>query len=247
MNKTNTELVSYARAQLTRPYWYGTYGQTATKELYESKKKQYPDYYTANDFEGQFGQRVHDCGGLIEGYLMSETADSKPKYVSKYDYSANSLRKACKEKGDIETIPEIPGVLVFFTGHVGVYAGNGKVIEARGHKYGVVETKLKSRPWLWWGKHPDIEYVIAAEGEKEIKTVTIELAQLQKGAKGEEVKTLQRLLNALGFKGKTNKSLTVDGDMGSQTDFALREYQAKSGLTVDGIVGQKTWNKLLKG
>lgn len=43
-------------------------------------------------------------------------------------------------------------------GHVGIYAGKGEVIEARGHEYGVVVTKLSERPWKNWGKCPFIEY-----------------------------------------------------------------------------------------
>ena len=43
-------------------------------------------------------------------------------------------------------------------GHVGIYVGNGEVIEARGHLYGVVKTKLKDRPWTDWGKLRWLEY-----------------------------------------------------------------------------------------
>ena len=39
----------------------------------------------------------------------------------------------------------------------------------------------------------------------------------------------------------------IDGDFGSKTDAAVRLYQKHNKLTVDGIVGQDTWNKLLKG
>ena len=55
-------------------------------------------------------------------------------------------------------MPEIPGVLVFMPGHVGIYCGDGKVVEARGFHYGVVETKLNERPWENWGKCPWIKY-----------------------------------------------------------------------------------------
>ena len=36
------------------------------------------------------------------------------------------------QKGSIETMPDIPGLIVRFSGHAGVYAGAGRVIEARG-------------------------------------------------------------------------------------------------------------------
>jgi hypothetical protein len=158
MAKTNKGLVEYCKAQLGKPYWYGTFGNTATASLYQAKKKQYPAYYTANDFSTQYGKRVHDCVGLIKGYLWSETPTSVPKYNSSQDVSANGMRGKCKVGGDIGTMPETIGLLVFKEGHVGVYIGNGEVIEARGHAYGVVKTKLKDRGWKWWGECPFITY-----------------------------------------------------------------------------------------
>lgn len=157
--KTNKGLVEYAKAQLGLPYWYGTFGNIATADLYAYKRNQYPKYYKSwNDFPNQYGKRVHDCVGLIKGYLWSDTPTSKPVYNSKQDVSANGMLSVCKEKGKISAMPDIPGVLVFMNGHVGVYIGNGEVIEARGHEYGVVKTKLKSRPWVNWGKCPWITY-----------------------------------------------------------------------------------------
>lgn len=74
--------------------------------------------------------------------------------------------------------------------------------------------------------------------------VNVGLSVLKKGAKGEQVKAVQRMLYSMGYDLGTSK---VDGDFGSKTDAAVRAYQKKKGLTVDGIVGQKTWLKLLKG
>lgn len=161
--KTAKGLVEYVKVQLGLPYWYGTYGQTGTAALYASKKKQYPQYYNwvgtpYDNFPSQYEKRVHDCVGLIKGYLWSETPTSTPKYDGDQDKSANDMRSVCKEQGDIGTMPDVPGVLVFMNGHVGVYIGDGYVIEARGHEYGVVKTALKSRPWKWWGKCPYITY-----------------------------------------------------------------------------------------
>lgn len=159
MRKTNKGLVEYAKAQMGLPYWYGTFGQTATAELYKTKKNQYPQYYRSwNDFPTQYGKRVHDCVGLIKGYLWSDNSTSKPVYNTTQDVSANGMRSKCTEKGNINTMPDIPGVLVFMDGHVGVYIGGGEVIEARGHEYGVVKTKFSERPWKWWGKCPWLEY-----------------------------------------------------------------------------------------
>ena len=61
-----------------------------------------------------------------------------------------------------------------------------------------------------------------------------------------QVMTIQRLLNAMGYKGKDGKALAVDGDFGVNTDYAVRAYQKKKNVAVDGVVGPVTW-KLLTG
>lgn len=65
--------------------------------------------------------------------------------------------------------------------------------------------------------------------------------QIQYGASGDDVKELQRQLNANGFQ------LTVDGIWGDNTEAAVRKYQKQNGLAVDGIVGANTWASLLGG
>lgn len=75
-------------------------------------------------------------------------------------------------------------------------------------------------------------------------TVNIGLAVLKKGAKGEQVKTLQRLLMALGYDlGKYG----ADGDFGGNTDTAVCAFQNAKKLDADGVVGKDTWTALIKG
>ena len=81
--------------------------------------------------------------------------------------------------------------------------------------------------------------------DDEVKeTVEMTLEVLKKGSKGDNVKALQILLIGYGF---DCGSYGADGDFGSATDEAVRNYQKAKGLTVDGIVGKNTWNKLLGG
>lgn len=156
--KPNKYLVEYCFSQLGRPYWYGTFGQTSDEKLYLQKKSQYPARYTATDFSKQYGKRVHDCVGLIKGAMWSDTFSSVPKYDQKTDVSADQMIKLCATTGPIKTIPEIPGIIVWKQGHVGVYVGNKTVVEARGHSWGVVQTRLDERPWELWGYCPFFEY-----------------------------------------------------------------------------------------
>jgi len=61
---------------------------------------------------------------------------------------------------------------------------------------------------------------------------------IKKGSKGESVKWLQYELNTHGYK------LAVDGDFGTKTEAAVKDFQKKYKLTVDGIVGKNTIGKL---
>ena len=63
---------------------------------------------------------------------------------------------------------------------------------------------------------------------------------LRKGDRGDDVKLFQHRLNLLGWQ------LTEDGIWGVQTDSAVRGYQYRAGLTVDGIVGAKTRAALIR-
>ena len=62
--------------------------------------------------------------------------------------------------------------------------------------------------------------------------------QLSYGSKGSDVTELQKLLNQNGY------TLDVDGDFGTNTQAAVKDYQQKNGLDVDGIVGTNTWGAL---
>ena len=158
--KTGQGLKEYALAQLGRPYWWGCFGQMADGALYAQKKKQYPGYYTAADFPSQYGQKVHDCVGLIKGYLWCDGPDGTPRYNTAQDVAVGGLYSSCWKTGSISTLPDVPGVCVFMAnmGHVGVYIGGGEVVEAMGHAYGVVKTKLAGRGWAYWGMPGWISY-----------------------------------------------------------------------------------------
>lgn len=259
--KNNLQLVEYCKAQLGKPYIYGTFGQILTEKLLNEKAKQYPKYLSASRVKtakaNYLGQRVHDCYGLYKGFLWSDTADSAPKYKASEDLSADGAFNKATEKGTIDTLPNIVGLAVRYKGHVGVYIGNGEVIEARGFDYGVVKTKLSARKWTHWYKFSEIEYKAEAtpapapapaekKEEKGANTVTIELEVLRKGSKGAQVATLQRLLSALGYRGRNGLKLDIDKSFGANTEYAVRSYQSNKGLQVDGVVGAKTWASLLK-
>lgn len=71
------------------------------------------------------------------------------------------------------------------------------------------------------------------------------VGNVKSGTKGNDVKLLQRLLKSNGFRGADGKLLTIDGDCGTNTVYAIKSYQKKKGLSVDGIAGPATWKIIL--
>lgn len=81
------------------------------------------------------------------------------------------------------------------------------------------------------------------EAEQEaVKTTTVTLPVLKKGAKGSSVKAMQILL--MGY-GCNLGGYGADSSFGGATEKALKAYQAANGLEVDGSVGKETWSCLL--
>ena len=257
--KTGQGLKEYAIAQLGRPYWWGTFGQTANAALYAQKKAQYPAYYTAADFPNQYGQKVHDCVGLIKGYLWCDTPDGTPRYNAAQDVAVEGLYRKCSRKGSIGTIPETPGVCVFMAnmGHVGVYIGGGEVVEAMGHAYGVVKTRLAGRGWAYWGMPDWISYedsgavetpsAVSGGSSTQGGAFKLEFRILKEGCVGEDVRALQLMLKARGYScGSYGPNRDgADGEFGGKTKTALISYQSDTGLKADGEAGEKTMGALL--
>ena len=67
---------------------------------------------------------------------------------------------------------------------------------------------------------------------------------LRTGSTGSAVEQLQFWLNTLAQYESSIPSLTVDGVYGTGTANAVRAFQRKYGLTVDGVVGRNTWTEL---
>ena len=75
-------------------------------------------------------------------------------------------------------------------------------------------------------------------------------ATIKAGSSKSNIKRVQTALNALGFKGKNGKKLTVDGIWGTNTDYAVKNFQKSSKyggkITADGIIGKNTKAKFKK-
>lgn len=143
-----------------------------------------------------------DCVGLIKSYLWSGQENGgvgSPNYgIDCPDIPAGDMYEKAKEKGTVRNlqgviqIPEIEGLILYCKTypHVGIYIGNGKVIEstlsARGD--GVVKTDIKDFVWEYWFKCPYITY--SEKINKSIEQVAREVIQGLWGAGDERKRKL---------------------------------------------------------
>jgi len=150
---------------------WGGYGTLVTKSFISSKAKQYPSHYPKakvaylNTLVGK-DYYNYDCAGMIKSYWMSDYGTKPVKYMRKYDKDAYGITIGmASEQGNIENLPEIPGILLYMKGHCGVYIGNNEVIECTsnekisGKKYGgICKSKLSARKWTTWTKTRWLDY-----------------------------------------------------------------------------------------
>lgn len=133
------------------------------------------------------------------------------------------------------------GDVLHRNGHTAMSLGNGKIVHASINEKGTIEGGQtgdqtgkeilianyyynSSKPWT---------SVLRYTGDDTPVQTTLKL-----GSSGAAVTELQKKLNILGY------NLSVDGSFGNATDAAVRDFQRKNGLAVDGIVGSATMAKI---
>lgn len=162
---TNKEFIKIAKdiEAMSTAYAWGTFGQKKTDSFIDSKMKQYPKWYNATRVQHLKAQSndtyLFDCVGLIKAILWGFP---NIRYVTNGvpDINANTMIEKCSfTSTDFSNI--IEGSVVWMDGHIGIYIGNGQVIECTpSFDNKVCRTNLNQRKWLKWGRLPYIDYVI---------------------------------------------------------------------------------------
>ena len=188
----------------------------------------------AEYLECQTGNYGAGCGFSMKYYKAAGRFDKTPKVGDQIFFKYNL--------NDASYTADHTGIVVRVT---------DKLIETiEGNSGGEVKRKAYQRTdktIVGYG-HPRYNAEPEKTVTKEVKTVNIAMPVLHKGSSGNAVKTLQRLLRQLQYVNTDGKTLLiVDGSFGSNTEAAVKRYQQKHLNGVDGVVGVKTWNKLLLG
>lgn len=141
-----------------------------TQKTLNSKSKQYPDEVGSKaDFikTHWLGRRTADCIGLIKGYGWLNTQTGTIEYGTNGmpDIGADTMYENATEKGTIDTLPEIPGLALWHSGHIGIYIGDGKVIHAANTQAGVIISDVSGSGFTHWLKIPYITYTENTESQ----------------------------------------------------------------------------------
>ncbi len=165
-------------------YVLGGYGQDITMSWLRQQQKRFIGNSEANltDEQVQYiydtfgGKMAFDCIGLIKAYLWIDVETGNINYASNGypDLGANATNSSAVISGDISSIPDIPGLCVWMPGHIGVYLGNGEVIEANGNRLGVVKRDIGANNWTRWIQLPNVKYVTSGTYQIDKWQVTIE-------------------------------------------------------------------------
>jgi len=170
--KTNIGLANFAWNALDcrSGYVYGAVGQSITPAFLRLQANRFFGNSRANLTNSEVndiyrtygGHPAFDCIGLIKAYSWIDESTgeiSAHNQNAMPDCSANGILAETPAYGAIPFMPDIPGLAVQMSGHIGIYVGNGEVIEAQSNHVGVIKTKLKGRGWKWYVLVPTLTYV----------------------------------------------------------------------------------------
>ena len=180
---------------------------------------------------------IHDCQGFIKKIfqLVGITltgAGCTSMWNDKY---------LCADYGTIDTMPKDKVCCTFKQNgtkmdHILLYDGNGNYIHCSGEVKKQAISTYKATHWAI----PKGLYSETSGDASNKNGLMVTYPTIRRGARGDIVIQLQDLL------AKAGSNLQIDGIFGSGTQSAVRAFQNKYDLEVDGIVGPKTWTKLLE-
>ena len=199
-----------------------------------------------------------DCVGLIKGVLWGWTGNVKGTYGgAKYasngvpDINADTMIKRCANVSTNFSNIEI-GEAVWKTGHIGVYIGNGLVIESS-PKWGngVQITACNANKVGYnrrdWTKHGKLPYISYSSKNKTLLEIAREVIAGEWGYGDDRANALRKAgYDPVSVQNKVNEVLSeinVVKDCTYSLEDFIKDVQRGIGVTVDGIAGPNTLAK----
>lgn len=201
------------------------------------------------------GNPDYDCSSLTIAALR------KAGFPMKGASYTGNMDQALKSDGFRNVINEVNqntgagmkrGDILRKPGHVAVYCGNGKEVEAASDEYGGIEGRnpgdQTGREILIQPYHSGWTGIWRYEGDDPEPErwfyLGLEVRQIEQGDEGKDVYTWQLLLRGAGYRDDEGKLIVRDGKFGPRTKQATIKFQTKKGLNPDGIAGKQSWNAM---
>lgn len=155
--------------------------------------------------------------------------------------------------------PQVGDIVIFWSSKKKEFTHTGFVIEVQGDKFKTIEGNTSGASGIvangggvcqksYYNSQlpgtkfcrPDYSIVTSIKSGNSINTATTTTTKswIELGDRGDNVKTLQTKLNKLSYK------LDIDGICGNATVAAIKDFQKKYNLTIDGQAGKNTITKL---
>lgn len=188
---------------------------------------------------GALGPNSFDCRGYV-WYCFNQVGITISTVGATTQWNTTSH---WAERGTTDNLPNLVCALYKKDGnkmkHAGLHIGNGQIMHctnANGSP-GVTTDTIANKTWTHYAI--PIGLYTPEEIKNAQKVNMMAFTTLKRGTTGGAVVELQNKLNSLGY-----NCGTADGNFGTQTEMAVRKFQAEYNLKVDGIAGSATLSKL---
>ena len=247
----------FALSMVGCPYVYGGTGKPCTPNYRLARTHQYPG--AARNIRrycpvlsGQApdcaacrwnGLPAYDCAQLVRyalragGQRVPSGASTLWRYAPAWSYRGPLDMDWARKHFCVLFRRDIPASDARPMAHTGLCLGDGRVVDGRGHRDGVILTDLSAYPWTDMAVPDGLP---GPANPKETEKPGIFRA-LVFGSRGEEVRRLQRRLIDLGHQ---LPRFGADGIYGGETAAAVKAFQLVRGLPPTGLVFRDTHERM---
>ena len=242
---------SYGQSYYNKYAKKGSNATMAVKTYQENSKVQLSKNFNSYEFRCGLGSPCSCSTILIDDKLveyLQKIRDHFGKSITitsgyrcpSYNKSIGSGTGSCHSKGmaaDIVVNGVAPREVAKYAESIGIKGVGLYETDADGH-FTHIDTRTTKA--FWYGQAQAYRSTFGGSTNTNNNSSTSSSTSsgyktLSSGSRGSAVEELQKKLNFLGY-----SCGTVDGDYGAKTANAVREFQRKNELSVDGIAGPKT-------